>query len=366
MSQQVRRVTRLVQRTQHQVGKNPLFRLSRNLFASGADNAADECRLLPPRAWSPLIGRMRPAASRRRALPAALFRAARRCFAQLNLPRQSNSRKPARALRIRELSSGPVFHGRDEGSAMPRLSRYCATASFAASMNSSMSRWAIFRSLRTMLNIRPCSSNSITGSGKSKSIEPRSWRRLIQDQREFLHPAESSATAFVALAHLGDRLRALCSRWCRSFARRSESLRAQFGQLSSSRSHPFASATLITSRSTLRIQRADAVRQFLRQHRNRAIRKIDRRAAEARLAIERRSAPDVMRDVGNVHLQFVVARSAVATRERHRQNRAPSRHRSSRSAIRENHAGPADRPRLTCCGFASRFGDTSVGKMCGR
>src|ERR1035441_1264437 len=39
-------------------------------------------------------------------------------------------------------------------------------------MNSSISRWAMLRSLRTMLVICQVSSNSVTGSGRSTSIEP--------------------------------------------------------------------------------------------------------------------------------------------------------------------------------------------------
>ena len=57
----------------------------------------------------------------------------------------------------------------------------------------------------------------------------------------------------------------------------------------------------------VRIERADSVREFLGQHGHGAIGKINGSAAQARLAIERRAAPDVMRNVGNVHLQLPVA-----------------------------------------------------------
>ena len=57
----------------------------------------------------------------------------------------------------------------------------------------------------------------------------------------------------------------------------------------------------------LRIERADAVREFLGQHGHGAIRKINGSAAQPRLAVQRRSAPHVMRNVGDVHLQLPVA-----------------------------------------------------------
>ncbi len=57
----------------------------------------------------------------------------------------------------------------------------------------------------------------------------------------------------------------------------------------------------------VRIQRADAVGKFLGQHGHGAIRKINGSAAQARFAIERRSAANVMRHVGDVHLQLETA-----------------------------------------------------------
>ena len=56
-----------------------------------------------------------------------------------------------------------------------------------------------------------------------------------------------------------------------------------------------------------RIERADAVREFFRQHGHGAIRKINGSAAQPRLAVQGRSAPHVMRNVGDVHLQLPVA-----------------------------------------------------------
>src|SRR6202158_2853063 len=47
-------------------------------------------------------------------------------------------------------------------------------------MNSSMSRCAMFRTLRVILVMRCSSSNSMTGSGRSKSMEPWSLRRGLR------------------------------------------------------------------------------------------------------------------------------------------------------------------------------------------
>ena len=57
----------------------------------------------------------------------------------------------------------------------------------------------------------------------------------------------------------------------------------------------------------VRVERTDSVREFFGQHGHGAIWKINRRAAQARLAVQRRTAPHVVRDVGNVHLQLPVA-----------------------------------------------------------
>ena len=45
----------------------------------------------------------------------------------------------------------------------------------------------------------------------------------------------------------------------------------------------------------------------LRQHRNRAVGKVDRGSAQARFQIERGSGPNVVADVGDVDLQLPVA-----------------------------------------------------------
>ena len=64
----------------------------------------------------------------------------------------------------------------EDASGRPAASRCEATASFAASMNSSIRRCAMLRGARVTPVISPNSSNSSRGSGRSKSMEPRRTR----------------------------------------------------------------------------------------------------------------------------------------------------------------------------------------------
>ena len=57
----------------------------------------------------------------------------------------------------------------------------------------------------------------------------------------------------------------------------------------------------------MRIQRAQAVGQFFRQHRDHAARKIHRVAAQNRLAIQRVTGLHIVADIGNRHHQPVAA-----------------------------------------------------------
>ena len=59
----------------------------------------------------------------------------------------------------------------------------------------------------------------------------------------------------------------------------------------------------------MRIQRANAVRQFLGQHRNGAIGKIDGSASQTRLEVERRPSLDVVGHVCDVHLKMPAFRA---------------------------------------------------------
>ena len=116
----------------------------------------------------------------------------------------------------------------------------------------------------------------------------------------------------------------------------------------------------------LRIERADAVRKLLGQHGNGAIGKIDRRAAQARLAIERRTAADVMRHVRDVHLQ--ARNDRLAARHVHRIVEIARRFAINRDdrQIAEIAAAVADPLRATCCGAARASPITSSGNMCGK
>ena len=103
-------------------------------------------------------------------------------------------------------------------------------------------------------------------------------------------------------------------------------------------------------------ERTESVRQRFRQHRQHAVRKVDRRAALARFAIERRARPHVVPDVGDRNDQPSSHRSRVRTRRR-RRSRAHPRRRSSR----EPAARRSSRPAMALAGMRAsvrlRFGE---------
>ena len=114
-----------------------------------------------------------------------------------------------------------------------------------------------------------------------------------------------------------------------------------------------------------RIERADAVRQFLRQHGHGAIWKINGGAAQPRFAIQRRAAPHVMRNVGNVHLQLPVAvlqapyvHSIVEIARRFPVNRDNRQIRKSTRASRS--------ASVTGCAPAAASANTSAENSCGK
>ena len=149
----------------------------------------------------------------------------------------------------------------------------------------------------------------------------------IQQQREILHAREIFHERRVARRSFPDRLRALCSRWCRSCARRSESRR---GRNRRRRILPFASISmiaLITRRSTCGFSEQMPFESSSGSIGHGAIREIDGSAAQPRFAIERRIARDVVRHVRDVHLQLEVAVRRAGGRKRRRQNRARFRRR---------------------------------------
>ena len=83
---------------------------------------------------------------------------------------------------------------------MPAFSRCAATASLAASMNSSISRCAMLRGARVTPVIAPNWSNSISGSGRSKSIEPRRTRLRFSTSASSCISSKRSTSGAVALA----------------------------------------------------------------------------------------------------------------------------------------------------------------------
>ena len=125
------------------------------------------------------------------------------------VPPPANIQTSPPLLRNRKLASRRAFRECDTATRSARFSRYCATHSLAASMNSSISRCAMLRSERVMLFINPISSNSMTGSGRSKSIEPRRSRLRFKDEREIAHQFEipdqmahiAAAERFIAFEH---------------------------------------------------------------------------------------------------------------------------------------------------------------------
>jgi len=171
-------------------------------------------------------------------------------------------------------------------------------------MNSSISRWRCCARCGRCRSFAPAASNSITGAGRSKSIEPSRARRAFR-----IMPNRASIENLRRGAHI--------SRWRpRHPARRRDgrvghALGGENNPAANSEAtiSPFESSStiaLITRRSSCGFERADSVRELLGQHRHRAIRKINDVRAGA-LRVEHRAAANVVRNVGDVHLQLPVA-----------------------------------------------------------
>ena len=110
---------------------------------------------------------------------------------------------------------------------------------------------------------------------------------------------------------------------------------------------------LITRRSTCGFSEQMPLESSSGQHGHGAIREIDRGAAQTRFAVERRIAPNVMRHVRDVHLQFVMCRSRSA-RDIHGVVEIARRFAINRddrqiAKIARARASPASH---TCCGVA--------------
>ncbi len=164
----------------------------------------------------------------------------------------------------------------------------------------------MLRSLRTMEVICPDSLNSITGSGRSKSIEPRRARLRVQDHGEIAHGDEFFGEVRVLRVRAGIVLQHGVYR------RVSHSLGGANDAAREIRRDDFAIGVEFHDRAHhqavfARIERADSVREFLGQHGLGAIRKINGSPAQTRFAVERRAAPDVVRNVGDVNLQLPVS-----------------------------------------------------------
>ena len=187
----------------------------------------------------------------------------------------------------------------------------------------------------------------------------------VENQGQIAHVAEFFRQGRVLRGAFPDRLRARCSPWCRSCARRSESRRARIPRDDFSvrvQFHDRAHHQAVL----LRIERANSVGEFFGQHGHGAIRKIDGSAAQPRLAIERRSAPHVVRDVGDVHLQLPVAvrrgadvHGVVEIARRFAVNRDDGQDRGNRGAPRARRR-PPDAPRRAASA------STSAENRCGR
>ena len=208
------RVPRLLQRPQHQVAQNPLFRLAFDPLPPASDTswASLQCLRRPRdvRACLPLALRIPPIAARlHRVSPAAL-----------QAPANTRSSPPVSSNWTTRRASGFSWMRYSDGT--PRSSSQVATHSFAASMNSSISRFAQVRSARVTPRIWPCSSNSITGSGKSKSIDPRSSRRLFISTASFFMRSKSSTRSAYCGPHLVVALRESPAPSCKSSAPPSE------------------------------------------------------------------------------------------------------------------------------------------------
>ena len=140
--------------------------------------------------------------------------------------------------------------------------------------------------------IAPSTSRRIFGSGRSKSTLPRARRRRL----------EADAQAVGDEQHRRD-LRAGSPRRARPVSRNSAHLRvgSRAAERITAVGEPRAGGLALrgrspgsrdcTSRSSPRPQRAEVVRQRLREHREHAVGEVDARPARARLAVERVARP---------------------------------------------------------------------------
>ena len=142
----------------------------------------------------------------------------------------------------------------------------------------------------------------MTGSGRSKSIEPFSAAAGIQKQRQAFHGAEMVVHVRVARGHFRIAVQHLVHVGVRHALGGADHPRHHHGSEHAPggiEMHDGAHHQPLFAR----IQRAHAIGKRFGKHGNGAIDEVDGIAAQARFAIERRFGMHVVRDVGNVHLQ---------------------------------------------------------------
>ena len=194
-------------------------------------------------------------------------------------------------------------------------------------MNSSMRRWAQLRSERVMDFMVPNSSNWMTGSGRSKSMEPRRWRLWLRisascfirskvgdEVGEFGAGASASLSRMVWTCGVGHAARgaddAFADLVVEDFAAGVDFHEAEEDEA------VFAGA-----------QAADVGRELLREHGDGAVGEVDGVAAEAGFEVERGAGRDVVGDVGDVDLKMPVAGCWSCRRGRRRRSRGRFRRR---------------------------------------
>ncbi len=133
----------------------------------------------------------------------------------------------------------------------------------------------------------------MTGSGRSKSIEPRRWRLRLSVRRQCVHPIELAYEIDELLAdaavHVGGSIRAGVD----------DGLNLRVGHAACAANDAFTDlvaddlATRINLHEAalheaifVRTQAAHPARELRREHRNSAVREVDAGAAEARFEIK--------------------------------------------------------------------------------
>ena len=176
--------------------------------------------------------------------------------------------------------------------------------------------------------ISPCGSNSICGSGRSKSIEPRLHALAIELHRELFHQLEAlhqrrialaqSRVAFEQQMHVGVRhpldaanhsAREVLADHIARVVDLQDAPTSPGGPLAAS-----ASTTRSTARQAASAPRDRGSRRWFR-------------ACNA-FAIDRRARPDVVAHVGDMDVQRRSCRSAAGPPIRRHRSRAPFRRRS--------------------------------------